>query len=164
MTGTGHSLTRRRHLIAVVAALAVVALSGCAETAERDESGEIVEEGEVGAFDIQEGDCFNTPTQADVFEVEAVPCDEPHDDEAYAFVTIDGNVWPGDDAVGDMSFDLCLGEFASYVGAPFDVSELTFYPLTPTESSWDLGDRESICVLFQMDGEKLEGSMQGSAR
>ena len=52
----------------------------------------------------------------------------------------------------------------SYVGLAYEESELEVFPITPTEGSWESGDREIICALYNLDFSKITGSMQGAAR
>jgi hypothetical protein len=59
---------------------------------------------------------------------------------------------------------LCVAEFEAYVGLSYPESALEVFPITPTQGSWDNGDREIICALYNLDLSKLTGSMQGAAR
>jgi hypothetical protein len=57
--------------------------------ADRDSEGAIVSEGQIDAFNIRVGDCFNdavAPTGQDyeLSNVNGLPCSEPHDNEVYA--------------------------------------------------------------------------------
>lgn len=68
------------------AILAVAAFGGAGaldDNTVRDDSGAIVEGGGLGAFAVQIGDCFNVPEEELVMSLEAVPCGDPHDAEAY---------------------------------------------------------------------------------
>src|SRR4051794_19604870 len=49
----------------------------------RDESGQITTGGGLGAFGVRVGGCVQLPDDALVVSVEGVPCDTPHDAEAY---------------------------------------------------------------------------------
>ena len=60
--------------------------------------------------------------------------------------------------------DLCIARFQDYVGLAYTDSPLEVFTITPTEASWDSGDREVICSLYNSDFTKLTGSMRGAAR
>jgi hypothetical protein len=116
-------------------------------------------------FSLEVGDCFQDPdsTVDEIREVEAVDCEEPHDNEVFAVFDLPDGDFPGADAISAASLDGCLERFEDFVGTPYPDSELYATWLFPTESSWGEDDREVVCVLFA-DGEQLEGSMQGSGR
>lgn len=155
-------------------AAAVLLGAGCSDgDVSRDDSGAIEEEGDVNAFDVEVGDCFDDPEgfeegQLDeIFDLPAVPCSQPHDNEAFALVELEGDddEFPGQQTVGEQGLDLCLEEFEPYVGIDYDSSSLAFDAyLTPTEESWKLGDREVVCALYDGELAPLTGSMKGSAK
>ena len=59
----------------------------------------------------------------------------------------------------------CFAAFESYVGIPWESSELDIAALEPTEESWVEGDdREVTCAIVSYDGSKLVGSTRGSNR
>jgi hypothetical protein len=95
------------------------------------------------------------------------PCSELHDSEVYAVVAHPSGSqaeFPGDDALEAFAFDTCLAEFERYVGTPLAASSLDAFPLWPYLYTWLGGDRSVVCVLFDADLAKLEGSMEGSGR
>ena len=59
--------------------------------------------------------------------------------------------------------DLCIARFEDYVGVAYTDSPLEVFTIIPTEASWESGDREVICSLYNSDFTKLTGSMRGSA-
>jgi hypothetical protein len=95
--------------------------------------------------------------------VSAVDCAEPHDNEVYALYEFDGDSYPGEDAMSASADEGCEARFEGYVGIAYLDSALYFTHLTPTQDSWDTGDREIVCVLYELN-TKLEGSMEGAAR
>ena len=152
--------------------LFMVAACSDDDSASRDESGAIEEEGNVGAFDIEVGDCFDDPedldlgTQQTVVDLAAVPCDEPHDNEAYFKFELAGedDAFPGEDAVTEQGSERCLEEFEPFVGIDYESSELDADPyLRPTAESWEQGDREIVCVVYNADLSPMTGSAKGSA-
>lgn len=116
-------------------------------------------------FSLEVGDCFQDPDSAteEVRAVQAVDCDEPHDNEVYAVFDLPDGDFPGADAIAEASLEGCLDRFEQYVGTAYPASELYATWLYPTETSWGEDDREVVCVLFAQD-EQLEGSMEGSGR
>jgi Septum formation len=140
----------RRIIFAVIALIAVSSLLAAC--------------GGKSAFELQVGDCFDDPESFE--EVDEVPerdCEEPHDNEVYANRDIPGTEWPGQATVEEWADEACLEEFEPYVDATYEASALQFGWLIPTEASWnEIDDRTVTCILYDMNLEKLTGSMQGS--
>ena len=58
----------------------------------------------------------------------------------------------------------CLSEFESYVGIAYEDSRLDLSYILPVRDGWERDDdREFICFLYDLNLEKLSGSMQGAA-
>lgn len=135
----------------------------------RDVTGSIQRAGQLDAFDLRVGDCFDDETgeiaasMTEVFSVPAVPCGEPHDNEVFAVFDVDLASFPEQEVLDDMAFDGCLEHFEPFVGLDYQSSALEVTTLTPTYKSWhDSGDREVVCVLYHMEGEALKGTTRGS--
>ena len=118
--------------------------------------------------ELRVGDCFDdsgirTP---EVGEIRRVECGAPHDAEAYALVILPGEVdapYPGDDEVADMSDQLCLDQFAPYVGVEYLDSRWEVGYYTPVEESWrKFDDRGVVCYLVEPEFAKIEGSQRGT--
>ena len=141
---TGCVLKRFRLLL-----LASLLVSGCG--------------GDVFTLDV--GTCFDDTDETAISSVPEVDCSDPHDNEVFAVLDYtESDTYPGSEAMNDAAQDLCIDAFEEYVGLPYEESELEVFPITPTEGSWDSGDREIICALYNLDFSKLIGSMQGAAR
>lgn len=140
----------------VVLTVALAAAAGACE-----------DEGDV--FSLEVGTCFNDTESAlaggETSNVPVVECDEPHDNEVFALVELEGDEFPGNDTVRQVGNEKCLAEFEDYVGLDYPSSRYAAGPyLTPTEESWErANDREVICALWDANLEKLEGSARGSA-
>jgi hypothetical protein len=153
----------------VVLFVAVVLINVFGE-AERGEEGDITEPGSLGVEELQVGDCFDEPgaMSADevtqVFAVEAMNCSEPHDFELFHTYELTTAELPSDAEVQSDAGERCTEAFESYVGVPFEESELDFGVMWPTEDSWAAGDHTVMCALQTMDGSKLEGTAAGSGR
>jgi len=158
-------------IAAAVSALAVAALSGCSvlesvfpAQAQRDaETQEIAEAGEQVVFQVSVGDCFNDGADElteGVSAVAAVPCAEPHDNEIYYLFDIAGDEFPTDvDVQADQG---CYDQFATFVGHDYETSALDFFPIYPAAETWETGDREVICSVF--DSVQTTGTLAGAAR
>lgn len=157
-------------------ALAAVAISGCgllgggdpqADDTTRDDAGQIVDAGEVGVNALKLGDCFDdNPVESgsevvDVLTVQAVPCSEPHDNEVYYLGALPETDYPGADLVDELVLDQCLTVFEAFAGISYDDSRLDIGRIFPSEANWADDDRGYICVVYDVDLEKLEGSMRG---
>ncbi len=124
-------------------------VSAMGDDTTRNDQGEIVESGGVGAFAIKFGDCIQLPTGlTEVQSVEGVPCSAPHNAQAYdVFDMPGGDAYPGDLAITDAADEGCLDRFAAFVGVPYEESTLYISYLTPTVGSWAEGDHEIQCLV-----------------
>lgn len=114
---------------------------------------------------LQPGECFDDPEEpsGQVTEVASVDCAEPHDNQVYALFDVEGGDLAGDDEVASLARDGCIERFEDYVGVAYADAELFATWLYPSAGSWEDGDREVICVLFDED-RQLEGAQQGAGR
>jgi hypothetical protein len=106
-------------------------------------------QGPVAVSDLRVGTCFDDVDAGlnEVSEVPAVPCDRPHANEVFAVLEQPGDEFPGEEEIRGLAEEGCSASFESYVGAPFETSTLTPFPVTPTAASWAKGDRQVVCVL-----------------
>lgn len=113
---------------------------------------------------LQEGQCFDDEGtfKDQVAQVPIVDCDQPHDNEIYHVAEITDSDFPGSDAVEAKADSECIDAFESFVGTPYDVSELAAGWLVPTEDSWAEGDRSVVCFAYRIDLEKMNGTVEGS--
>ena len=135
----------------------------------RDDTGAVVEGGELGALRIRVGDCIlDDGEDGEIEVVDAVPCAEQHRSEVFAAFVLGGGddaEYPGDDAVFLEAADGCYLRFEEFVGHPYESSVYNFGTITPTEDSWDhLDDREVLCTVFRFDGSLKSGTARGSNR
>ena len=120
------------------------------------------------AQDLEVGDCFTdmgTETDDDgatVNTVDVVDCSAPHLYEVYKNGDIEADSFPTGDAMDEKTADVCYDAYADYVGTSLDESSLTATALTPTSSSWTLGDRTVSCFITSQDGSDLTSSAKGS--
>lgn len=144
--------------------VAAFLLAACAPAADRNDAGEVVASGQIDIFQTKIGDCFDDQSQTDsIDDVPGRPCLEPHDNEVFALFDTSLTSFPGEDEMFDHAIDECMTRFEDYVGEPYDSSVLDIFPIVPTLESWKrVNDREIICALYHIEGEKLVGSMKGS--
>lgn len=136
------------------------------DDAERDDAGEIVGGGDLDVTTLDRGDCFDDPEGDVVFDVQAVPCSELHDNEVFAVGSLAstfGENFPGLETLDAYTYETCIGSpFESYVGTTYETSSLGVFTFIPTEESWDDGDRGYICALYDIDLTPLSGSVRDS--
>jgi len=120
----------------------------------------------VGVLELDEGMCLNDidqPLAQDLTEVPSVSCEEPHESEVFAEITIPDGEFPGIDGVQAEAVEACQVEFRRFIGVEFTASTLNFSYYYPTESSWQVGDRSIYCVVFD-PGQLSEGTLRGANR
>jgi hypothetical protein len=153
-----------------IPAAAIALAIGYVTTAQRGDGGALTSGGNVTVDDLRVGDCFNAGEfseggDAEVSDVDGVPCDEPHAFEVFAVADYNGPEYPATQAQFEAAFDaVCVGPFQSYVGMAYADSVLWASAITPTEDGWNSGDREFICHLHNEDASPITGSQRGANR
>ncbi|MYQ69007.1 DUF4190 domain-containing protein [Streptomyces sp. SID4950] len=118
------------------------------------------------AYALTVGECFDAPDgslEGYAYHIDDVPCDGEHDGEVFAAFTVTGHdSYPGDDEVATIAdtrcYQLRYGYAMDVWAVPADVD---VYYLTPTGSSWELGDHEVTCLFGNTDeGAGLTGSLR----
>ena len=140
------------------------AIYGAATNVDRDDSGAIIGEGNVDAFNVRIGDCFDDAYSfgEEVSSLPGVPCSEPHDNEAFAVFDLSISSYPeSDEAMAELAHNACVDRFDSFVGTDYESSSLDVVTLYPTSESWRQNDREVVCAVYDMEENKLVGSMKG---
>lgn len=131
----------------------------------RDATGALVEAGRIPVNSVRVGDCFDDPSEEEarttVDLLSAVPCDRPHDNEAYHLFELPEGRYPGDEEVESLAAEGCVRAFEAYVGVSYDESQLESSPISPGQEAWNDGDRKVICFTFTPSGAKLTGSVRG---
>ncbi len=117
----------------------------------------------VGVDTLEVEDCFS-PADSDTFvdQVRVIDCDTPHTMEVFAQYEVDddGDRYPGSSELTWAAQDECRERFEDYVGESYWDSQFDLTTLTPSFSTWDVGDRTVTCLIVAGDG----GSFVGSAR
>ncbi len=165
---------RPARALALAASLSVaaLALTGCsvideifpAQAERNEETQEVETAGEADVFEMAVGDCLNEQTSESetVETIPAVPCSEPHDLEAYFSYDLTETEFPGQDAVYDLADQGCYDAFPAFVGISYEESTLGFSYYVPSPESWEAGDREVMCLIY--DAAPTTGTLAGAAR
>jgi hypothetical protein len=115
-------------------------------------------------FSLGVGDCFTSVTDTEISDVPIVDCSEPHEHEVFAVWNVTGGSLPSTDAMEAG----CVERFDAAIGTPFAESDIYSAAITPTQGSFDAGDREVICYSFEFDESfevvQITGSVLGSGR
>ena len=161
----------RLFFIGLIALLVPLVVAACGESdpPRDEETGEIVEEGGVSVFRIRAGDCLLQPDEdaEEIGSLDAVPCDQPHDAEAFALFDMEGAAdapYPGMAAVDGAVVAGCTGSrFDAYVGIAYVESRYFAAGIFPTEETWEeRDDREIVCIAVDPLGQ-ITGSIRGRA-
>lgn len=156
---------------AMKAAFAIIAgttmLAGCsmlpAPEAPRNDTGAIEKEANADAFSIRLGDCLNDPGEGETSNVRVVPCAEPHHLEVFHEFTLTEDAFPEPaEAMDELITTTCDPVFKTFVGIPYDDSELEYTSMQPTKLSWADGDRSVHCLVGKANLAKVTGSLKGS--
>jgi len=111
------------------------------------------------------GDCLQKP--GDAFDtVQRVDCAKPHDLEVFALVddpAPKGSKYPGKELMDREANVTCPPQFQSYVGVPFEESQLAVPFFVPTKEAWDANSRRLLCTVSAKTG-KLTGSVKDTKR
>lgn len=157
--------------------MAAVALTGCSQVSS------VVEQILPERFDVHTlvvGDCFNDTERILTAEVEVtdVPrenCTLEHDNEVIASIQLTETEFPGKEAVDARGAERCLPKFEEFIGvSAADAGTLAFGSFEPSEESWELGDREILCFVYDsaapsvyslkgLGAERLAAAPEGEA-
>lgn len=119
--------------------------------------------------DLEIGDCYDPiedPDDDALLAAIILPCTEPHIAEVFGLAEVAGAPtapFPGYDDLEDEAEDRCDAAFEEYVGIDFDRSRYGYIYYTPTEATWEAGDRVVMCVIDD-NGRAIEGSVAGTRR
>jgi hypothetical protein len=115
----------------------------------------------IGALGV--GKCFDDTAKHDA-EVLTRTCGVPHDAEVIGREDLPKRPYPGERAVSDSAQQACDAVFTSYIGISPYKSRFDSSFFYPDKDSWDSGDREVICVVYDSGGYTITGSVKGTKR
>lgn len=146
--------------VAVVAA-AFTFLSACSQDATIDKAVDALDLDHEDVFSIGVGTCFDddNPEDEEIASVPVRECNEPHDNEIYFTFDLPDGDFPTSD---EHMYAKCEAEFANFIGIKYDDSIYDYDIMSPTEYSWEEGDREVLCLVFDGKYEKLDKSLKGA--
>jgi hypothetical protein len=157
----------------IVATVVIVVLmvTGTIEIddSERDPDGEISKEQDISLTSLRVGDCLGIGVLAEMrseglFEVNVVPCSEPHSGELFHLFDLADGDYPGDDEVIRLAETGCLDAFRAYVGVPPARSTIGVTYNHPVAIGWRIADDRGVyCFLSEAD-ESTTGSLKGAKR
>jgi len=120
----------------------------------------------VDAFSLSIGDCILDPlegeSEGEVFDVESVDCEQSHDSEVFALIDHpagEDEAFVGTEEIVEFAGMSCEEEFEEFIGVSYAESEYFLTFLHPTDASWEDGDREVVCLVYDEDGP-VSGSLQ----
>ena len=133
-------------------------MSGVGSTAGEDHLGFI------DVFDLAKGDCVDLGfDEEEIQEVASKSCEGLHDAEVYSLPNHPAGLtapFPGEDSILELGDTMCGEELSRFAGPPIGASDgLTFFVMWPNPESWDLGDREYVCLAWTVSGKQLIGSL-----
>jgi hypothetical protein len=116
------------------------------------------------------GDCVTSPWidhpdgSYEVTEPDVVPCGDAHYGEVYAVARVSDGPPPNDATYNYEIESVCQGPlFSDYVGGvDFYLSSIYYDSIYPSDSYWDDGAREFICMLVKDASGTSTGSLRGS--
>lgn len=147
------SRTARFATVAVGSLGLALTLGACGATAPSADQGECISMAQMVEESGDEG----------VADIPTVDCDEEHDAQVVHTYEVEGDEFPGEEALYEQAAEECIPGFEDFVGSDFMESELDVDPLLPSPDSWDqANDREVLCIAFAMDGSTTTESWEGS--
>ncbi len=154
--------TIRNVMISGLAGVGIVTAGTFAlDNTTRNDSGVIVEEGQLGVFSLEVGDCvmdFDW-VQEEASETVGVPCSQNHLYEVfYETYLSDASLAE----ITESAQTICLENFQQYVGLSYEESVFEVTHLVPTQEGFEEGDQEITCLLHNPDGSLKSGSARGS--
>lgn len=161
---TGLGLARAGWILGVLSFAAMATLVALIATG-------VIETDDVQVTQLETGQCVDLDLEGEddeeIFTLPELPCEEPHGGEVYFVGALgeSGDDYPGPAKVRADVQLLCTGQaFTDYVGIDYRDSEYGLYSLSPTEESWELGDRGYVCIATGFEGADIVGTVRGSNR
>jgi hypothetical protein len=129
---------------------------------------------EVFVYTPAVGQCFDRrdleerpesgPQQTEIVLV--LDCSLPHENEVFDVLSLPGagSDYPGEPAMQAFARAGCTANFAAFVGRSYETSALEVGYYLPSSNEWDSGARRLGCYVYDLNRNKLVGSVRGSGR
>jgi hypothetical protein len=120
---------------------------------------------ETSVFDLEVGDCFSE-SEEQLETVTVVDCETAHVYEVYHVFDHEAGgdeEYPGDEEILEYADTECQVPFEDFIGLSYEESQWFITSVTPSQETWDTGDREIVCTVNLEDGSEVTGSAEGSA-
>lgn len=159
-------------VVFIVISFVLGVVEGLTSDPDRDDAGRVTGRGDQSILKIRTGDCFDSPELAgmrtdedtETALVEAAPCGEPHQFEAYHAFEIPGSEYPGVREVQQAADDGCFRAFKGFVGVGYARSVLEISYLYPQSLSWRMLDDRTVTCIVGEPGELSTGTLEDSRR
>lgn len=102
---------------------------------------------------VEVGDCVEISALQgeEINDVPTVDCAQEHDGQVAVSHQMPDGDYPSEQEWQDVIGDMCVSGFEAFVGTAYEDSTLEIYDLSPTEDSWDAGDRQVLCLVYLED-------------
>lgn len=111
----------------------------------------------VADTELEEGMCFDS-LESDDGLLHPVDCQEGHSFQVSSNIEVDGDSYPGVDALRSQAASECE-ETAGRISIEADTDWLDYRSLSPSEETWQDGDRTITCFIAATEGANLYGSV-----
>lgn len=120
--------------------------------------------GEHAWTDLAGGECLSPFTNAWAQTFTVVDCTTPHIGQLTARLTVDGDAYPGAEALATQAADQCQSDAALNASAAAAVGDVQVQgSYAPDQATWDQGDRFISCFVTRSSGQELTASLAPGA-
>ncbi|TDW67946.1 putative regulator of septum formation [Curtobacterium sp. PhB25] len=120
--------------------------------------------GEHAWTDLAGGECLSPFTNAWAQSFTVVDCATPHIGQLTARIAVDGDAYPGAEALATQAADQCQSDAALNASAAAAVGDVQVQgSYAPDQATWDQGDRFISCFVTRSSGQELTASLAPGA-
>ncbi|UXN21270.1 septum formation family protein [Curtobacterium flaccumfaciens] len=114
--------------------------------------------------DLAGGECLSPFTNAWSQTFTVVDCATPHIGQLTARLAVEGDTYPGAEALATQAADQCQSDAALNASAAAAVGDVQVQgSYAPDQATWDQGDRFIACFVTRSSGQPLTGSLAPGA-
>ncbi|WIB71302.1 septum formation family protein [Curtobacterium sp. MCBD17_026] len=114
--------------------------------------------------DLAGGECLSPFTNAWSQTFTVVDCATPHIGQLTARLAVEGDTYPGTEALATRAADQCQSDAALNASAAAAVGDVQVQgSYAPDQATWDQGDRFISCFVTRSSGQPLTGSLAPGA-